>query len=122
MKGDGEMSLTSFLQKPFLSASKLTFYGDGHPYLYEPVMWFPKQHIVCDYSECGLWVSSGWFEIGEECIRTWLKEVLKNYSPETEVHAEANCKANFFRRNNIKTVKDLIRVLEEEDKNAKNTT
>jgi hypothetical protein len=114
------MSLTSFLQKPFLSASKLRVYGDAQPYLDEPVRWFPKVHLICDYTEDGLWVSRGYIEDGEDYITTTLREVLKHYNPQTQIHAEANGKAMFFIRNNVKTVGDLLKVLEEEDKNGNN--
>ena len=92
--------------------SRLVFFGDGCLGMGrdEPVIFFPKSRVVCDYSECGLYIASKHLN-REKPARVKLGAVVEQVNANTKVTAWNNGIAIFFAENNIKTVSDLAKAL-----------
>ena len=86
---------------------KIRFFGDSVLSVNDSIIYFPSAKVVCDYSECGLYIANKHMDI-DNPIETTLEAVIKMFDPETIIEAENNGIARFFERNNIKTLKDLI--------------
>jgi len=91
---------------------KLLFFGDSELSAKEPIIYFPINKVVCDYSDCGLYVASKYAE-KHKPIYTNLQKLIKVlsdfYDTETiELFAYNNGIAKFFNENNLKTLNDLI--------------
>jgi hypothetical protein len=87
---------------------KIRFFGDSTQIsTNEPIIYFPSAKVVCDYSECGLYIANKHMSV-DKPMEITLSELVKMFPDETVIEAENNGIANFFRINNIKTLKDLI--------------
>jgi hypothetical protein len=89
---------------------KVTFYGDSYELKpHHPVMVFIKGEYatVCDWSECGMYVAGGCIKDGERPVEVKVEELFRMFPLDVEVDAWNNGIACFFRRNNIKTLRDL---------------
>jgi hypothetical protein len=91
---------------------KIKFFGDGELSAENPIIYFPKNKVICNFSECGLYITSKYITI-EKPKYTNLKRIVKLLSKiynadNVELYADNNGIAKFFEKNNIKTLKDLI--------------
>jgi hypothetical protein len=88
--------------------SKIWFFGDSQLYMDTPVIWFSDEHVVCDYSECGLYIASKHMDNGNSFVEITLKELFDKYELWTPITAENNGIAKQFIENNIMSLQDLL--------------
>jgi hypothetical protein len=94
---------------------KLTFFGDSELRPSHPVMVFDHGEYgacVCDWTECGMYIASKHLRNGDKLVEVTVEELFKMFPLDIEVEAWNNGIAWFFRRNNIKTLKDLYAYFE----------
>ena len=95
-----------------MGVEPIYFYGDAEPFPEEVVIHFPTERVVCDYTECGMYIASKHVRIRKvKGVRTTLKDLLNTLEDETPVEAWNNGIVAYFRRYRIKTVGDLKRAL-----------
>ncbi|GEM_PF-2567217 len=89
------------------------FFGDAPPTWLEPVIVFEEGDalVICDFTECGLYIASKYMRRGYRWREERLVDALEGLDPSTPVRAYNNGKALWMRRMEVETVGDLIRAL-----------
>jgi hypothetical protein len=96
------------METKFRPWSHLRFYGDSELRLDDPVIWFPDEHVICDYTECGLYIAGKHVSAGYKPVEIILKDIFDKYELYTPVHAEGNRIAQQFREYKIEILWDLL--------------
>jgi activator of 2-hydroxyglutaryl-CoA dehydratase len=88
---------------------KVKLYGDSHISKSSICYVFVKDDIItiCDFTECGIYVASGYIASGVYYTIAPIMQILQNIPDNVPVYAENNTIAWDLKTNNIKTVKDL---------------
>ena len=89
----------------------LTFFGDAYGFsLTENVLYFPRNKVVCDFTECGMYIANKHAK-HEKPQEINIMQLLYRLPWDTKVKAHNNGIARFFEDHDIKTVRDLIRAI-----------
>ena len=96
-----------------MTKKTIVFFGDGHLTPNEPLILVKNDSVVCDYSECGMYIAEKHLKYYGGIPRfTRLNKFISSFIgkydlSEIRVIAYNNGIATFFREHNIRTLKDL---------------
>jgi len=96
----------------------IRFFGDAQLTEKEPLIWFPNAKVACDFSECGQYIAQKHIKANYKHTLTTLDSLIKLLTTKFErvnVKAENNGISRFFKRNNIKTLRDLTEYFNKSD-------